>query len=139
MARGQLWPVTSALARPLRSSRWRRSQSSLLCKIPLPTPTHGSLPLRSSVWCALPSLKPARLHAAGVLGLGWRCAAPIRAPFGVSAAQVVGGREWSSGEPASLRRKPGPGSLAGQPPGGCLFIYVLLLKWHTAIVHPSFL
>lgn len=82
--------MTSALAGPLRSSRWRRSQSSLLCKIPLLTPTRGSLPLRTSVWCALPSSKPARLRAAGVLGLGWRCAAPIRAPFGVSAAQVVG-------------------------------------------------
>ncbi|KAJ8792458.1 hypothetical protein J1605_019677 [Eschrichtius robustus] len=33
---------------------------------------------------------PAHLNAAGVLGLGWRSAAPIRAPFGVSATQVVG-------------------------------------------------
>lgn len=42
---GVLWPVTSVLARSLRSSRPRRSQASTP-----PTPTRASVRLSTSVW-----------------------------------------------------------------------------------------
>lgn len=49
--RGQLQLVTSVLARSLRRSRWRRSQSSLWCSLHPPPPQHPHTGLSSPNIC----------------------------------------------------------------------------------------
>lgn len=125
--RGQPWLVTSVLAKPLRSSRWRRSRCSPLCNLPRPpTPTHGSLPSEHLLGEPSQSLKPAHLDAAGVPWLGWICAAPPIPRAWVSLQLHVvgrGGGGVGAKEPTSFPGKPRPSSLAGKPPAGaCLFM-----------------